>query len=543
MPQFRVLGPLEAAGADERPIGLAAGRRQRSLLAALLLHANEVVSTAQLVEQLWGDEPPKTAVTSLQGAVSSLRKLLGPDVLLTRPPGYVLTVDPESLDAARFERLVAEARTLEPQARARQLREALALWRGRAYVDFEFESFAIPEQRRLEELRVDALEDCLKAELDCGRAAEVVPELEALAASNPLRERPCALRMLALYRSGRQADALAVYQQARRVLLAELGIEPGPELQQLHAAILRQEAGLHPASAETSPEEHCAQVADALLAGRLVPVLGADAAALTGELAHRFSYPPEEPPELARVAEFVSLTKGSGRLHDELHDLLVASAAPTDVHRFLAALPVLLRERGVAHQLIVTTSYDLALEQALLDAGEEFDVVSYVASGPDRGRFCHISPEGEARIVDVPNTYATELSLARRTIVLKLHGGLDPEPARSRESFVVTEDDYIDYLRHSDVGRALPVALATTLRRSHLLFLGYGVREWSLRLVLGRLWGSESLSYRSWAVVPEAKPLERELWRARDVELIETPLDEYVRALAQHTGLGVGAPR
>ncbi len=206
-------------------------------------------------------------------------------------------------------------------------------------------------------------------------------------------------------------------------------------------------------------------------------------------------------------------------------------------------MPALLRERGVAHQLIVTTSYDLALEQALLDAGEEFDVVSYVASGPDRGRFCHISPEGELRIVDLPNTYATELSLARRTIVLKLHGGLDPEPARSRESFVVTEDDYIDYLQQSDVSRALPVALATTLRRSHLLFLGYGVREWSLRLVLDRLWGRESLSYRSWAVVPEAKPLERELWRARDVELIETPLDDYVHALAQHVGLRAGAAR
>src|SRR5205823_6953569 len=133
---------------------------------------------------------------------------------------------------------------------------------------------------------------------------------------------------------------------------------------------------------------------------------------------------------------------------------------------------------GLPHQLLVTTGYDLALERALLDAGEEFDVVSYIVSGRDRGRFCHRDPSGATWVVDVPNTYATELSLEQRTVVLKLHGGLEHEPAGERESFVVTEDDYIGYLPHGgDVGGAIPVALAAKLSRSHFLFLGYGMRE------------------------------------------------------------------
>src|SRR5213075_1256884 len=248
----------------------------------------------------------------------------------------------------------------------------------------------------------------------------------------------------------------------------------------------------------------------------------------------------EDDRELTRVAQFVSLTKGAGPLHEELQVLLDAGAAPTPVHRFFASLPPLLRERGSPHTLLVTTSYDLALEQALLDAGEEFDVVFYIAAGRDRGRFCHLRPDGAARVVDVPNTYATELSLERRTIVLKLHGGIDASPGRERESFVVTEDDYIDYLAGGDAGTAVPVALAAKLQRSHFLFLGYGMRDWNLRLVLGRIWGGEGISYRSWAVQPEAKPLERQFWAARDVELLELPLEDYATALGRQLGLAAG---
>jgi len=274
-----------------------------------------------------------------------------------------------------------------------------------------------------------------------------------------------------------------------------------------------------------------------MLVGRLVPVLGTDTATLAAGLAARFDYPPDEAYDLTRIAQYVALTKGAGPLHDELHALLAGGAEPTAMHRLFASLPPLLRERGVPHQLLVTTCFDLALEQAFLDAGEEFDVVYSVASGRDRGRFCHVQPDGAACVIDLPNTYATELSLERRTVILKLHGGVDPTPARALESFVVTEDDYIDYLAYGDIGGAVPVALAAKLRRSHFLFLGYGMRDWNLRLVLGRIWGREGASYRSWAVQPEMRPLERQFWRARDVDLLEVALDDYAGALSRQLGL------
>ena len=540
MPHFRILGPLEVAADDGTPISLA-GTKQRAVLAVLLLRAGEVVSTDFLIAALWGDSAPRTATTSLQNLISALRKQLGTDAVATRPPGYRLEVDRDRIDLYRFEQLVQEAAGREPEERVRILREALGLWRGEPLAELAFEPFAQAEVFRLEELRLAATEDLNDAELACGAAAELVPRLESLVARNPLRERLRGQLMLALYRSGRQADALAAYQDARRALVDELGIDPGPQLQQLHASILRQEAALSPAAAEATPEEQVEQVAAVLTAGRLVAVLGTNVSDLAAQLANRFEYPSDEAPDLARVAQYVALTKGSGPLYDELHAMLATGVAPTPVHRFFASLPPLLRERGVPHMLLVTTSYDLALEQAFLDAGEEFDVVSYIASGRNRGRFCHVQPDGTAYTIDVPNTYATELSLERRTVILKLHGGIDPAPTRDLESFVVTEDDYIDYLAYGDVGSAVPVALAAKLRRSHFLFLGYGMRDWNLRLVLGRIWGAEGVSYRSWAVQPDPKPLERQFWRARDIDLLEVPLEEYVAALGRYLELDLEA--
>jgi hypothetical protein len=229
--------------------------------------------------------------------------------------------------------------------------------------------------------------------------------------------------------------------------------------------------------------------------------------------------------------------KGSGPLYDELHTLLAAGLPPTAVHRLFAALPPLLRERGSPHQLIVTTSYDLALERAFLEAGEAFDVVSYVAAGRNRGKFCHVGPDGSASLIEVPNEYATELSLEQRTIILKLHGQVDLSNEREWESFVITEDDYIEYLARAEVATVVPVALAAKLRRSHFLFLGYTMADWHLRLLLNRLWGDQPLSYRSWAVQPEPKPLEREFWRRRDVDVVDVPLERYMDALARHAGL------
>jgi hypothetical protein len=267
-----------------------------------------------------------------------------------------------------------------------------------------------------------------------------------------------------------------------------------------------------------------------------VPFLGADVAELTLRLSERFEYPHERA-KLPRIAQYAAVMRGAGPLHDELHALLEADVPPTPVHRFFAELPPLLRERGAPHQLILTTSYDLALERAFLDAGEEFDVVSYIAGGRHRGRFCHIDPSGNGTLIERPNEYATELSLEQRTVILKLHGGVDPSTERAWESFVVTEDDYIGYLAQSEVANVIPVSLAAKLRRSHFLFLGYTMADWNLRLLLYRLWGDEPLSYRSWAVQEHSDPFELEFWRRHDVDVVDVPLEEYVAALRRQVGL------
>jgi len=219
---FRILGPLEAAAGD-RPLVLG-GQKQRALLALLLLDAGRVVSTDRLVNALWGEDPPRTAITSLQNFVSQLRKLLGPDLLETKVPGYRLRIAEGDLDLDRFRALVEAARAAPLEERTASLREALGLWRGPALADFAFEAWATNEIGRLEEMRLAALEDRIEADLESGSDAELVGELEALVAEHPLRERLRAQMMLALYRCGRQADALAVYQDARRALVDELGI-------------------------------------------------------------------------------------------------------------------------------------------------------------------------------------------------------------------------------------------------------------------------------------------------------------------------------
>jgi DNA-binding SARP family transcriptional activator len=538
--EFRVLGPLEVLDDEGRPVALG-GQRQRAVLALLLLNRGAVVSTDRLLDAVWGEQPPRTATTSLQNFVSQLRKLLGPDRIATKPPGYIVSVQRDEVDVDRFVRLLEQARDVEPAERSRRLHEALALWRGPALGDFAYEAFARPDIERLEELRLTALEERIAADLELGRDAELIGELETLVDQSPLRERLRSHLMLALYRAGRQGDALNAYEDARRTLVGELGIDPSPALRQLHSSILRQERSLEPARQHRA-EDGLADAAAALLAGRLVPVLGVEVSELAARLAERFDYPTGDGRELTRVAQYVTLMQGSGPLYDELHALLGTDAVPTTIHRFFAALPRLLRERGLPHQLIVTTGYDLALEQAFLDAGEEFDVVSYLATGAARGRFCHFAPDGAVRVIDVPNTYATELSLARRTVILKLHGGLDLTSEREWESFVVTEDDYIDYLSGTDVAAAVPVALTAKVRRSHLLFLGYGMREWNLRVVLSRVWGGGAVSYRSWAVLPDPAPIERQFWRARGVDVVDAPLADYVGALSRYVGLPATAP-
>jgi predicted ATPase/DNA-binding SARP family transcriptional activator len=249
--EVRILGPLEVL---RDGVALEVGpRRHRALLGLLLLSANRVVSADRLIEEIWAGRPPEGAPKTLRSYVSRLRAAIGDDIVRSRTPGYLLEIEPDQLDARRFERLMDQGR----QARARGdaaeaaawLREGLALWHGDALADLADEPFASVEARRLEELRLVAIEERIEADLGCGRHAELVAELEALVDEQPLRERIWGQLMTALYRSGRQADALAAYQRARSLLADRLGLETGEELRILEQKILRQE--LEPAPSPT----------------------------------------------------------------------------------------------------------------------------------------------------------------------------------------------------------------------------------------------------------------------------------------------------
>src|SRR5262245_40343547 len=242
--RFKVLGPLEVtAGDGPLPLG---GPRQRAVLAQLLVRAGELVPAEVLIDQVWGDEPPDAARGTLHSYISHLRKALGAERIEGRTPGYVLHVSDDELDAARFEALVREARLVNgsPGRAATILREALGLWTGPAYADLSAEPSLAAEIARLDELRLQALEDRIAADLSDGRHGEVVGELEALTREVPMRERMWELLMLALYRSRRPADALAAFERARDGLADELGVDPSPDLRRMHERILREDPEL-----------------------------------------------------------------------------------------------------------------------------------------------------------------------------------------------------------------------------------------------------------------------------------------------------------
>jgi DNA-binding SARP family transcriptional activator len=255
--ELRILGPFEVFDDAGREVRVPSGR-ERALLVVLALRRGEVVSTDTLVDALWGEHPPSTAVKAVHGYVSHLRRLLGPragDVLSTRHPGYVLRIETDAVDAARFERTAQEGRRAlgddDPEEALVRLDEALGLWRGPALVDFSFDDFARQDIERLEALRVEAMEDRGDALLRLGRHGELVSELGPLVEAHPLRERLRGQLMLALYRRGRQAEALDVYARGRRLLAGELGLEPGAELQRLERAILAQDPALDDSPAQT----------------------------------------------------------------------------------------------------------------------------------------------------------------------------------------------------------------------------------------------------------------------------------------------------
>ena len=281
--QFRILGPVEL-WRDGQPVALAP--KQQVVLAALLLHANQVVPAGWLVEQLWGTQPPATARKTLQSLVLRLRRALPPGTLLTREPGYLLRVEADQLDLSCFQQLVGEAATAAAEGdsgrAAQRLREALALWRGPALAGVDSDALQQTEVPRLEELRLGALEARVDAELRLGRHAELVGELRALVAEHPLRERFWEQLMLALYRAGRQAEALDAYRQLRRRLVEELGIEPSPPVQRLQREILNAAPGLALADTTASPAEGARARPGQGMAAVVPRQLPPDAASFTG---------------------------------------------------------------------------------------------------------------------------------------------------------------------------------------------------------------------------------------------------------------------
>jgi DNA-binding SARP family transcriptional activator len=250
--KFHLLGSLEVSdGAKRIDLG---GVKQRAVLGYLLLHANQVVPNSRMLNALWDCQPPSTARKMVQNAVSAIRRMLaaaGPDCsaqLITHAPGYQLRVEPADVDMHQFRRLVHSGRDEvtagNPDQATPLFRDALSLWRGRALADLVESGTMWSELSAIEDERLTALEDCFDAELQCGRHREITPELEVLTAAEPLRERLCIQFMLALYRSGRQVDALNVYRRTRAALVDGLGIEPGPELQALQHMILEHDASI-----------------------------------------------------------------------------------------------------------------------------------------------------------------------------------------------------------------------------------------------------------------------------------------------------------
>lgn len=311
-------------------------------------------------------------------------------------------------------------------------------------------------------------------------------------------------------------------------------------------------------------ESHYRTVVRALTEGRIIPLLGAgvnlcgrpkdsdwrrgqylpSGAELAEYLASYFEYPTSDLQDLIRVSQYASVMTGLGPLYEELHQLLDADYPPTALHRFLAALPGILRERGTArYQLIMTTNYDDALERAFRELNEPYDVVWYVAEGEHRGKFYHLPPDGKGRIIDKPNKYVG-FALDKRTVIAKIHGAVDRlEP--ERDSYVITEDHYIDYLTRTEVANLVPIQLAAKLRRSHFLFLGYSMRDWNLRVILHRIWGQQALDYKSWAIQLDPEAIDREFWSKRGVDILKIRLEDYIEALTDRLQRpsGAGVPQ
>jgi hypothetical protein len=307
-------------------------------------------------------------------------------------------------------------------------------------------------------------------------------------------------------------------------------------------------------------ERHYTDVALGIRDGDVVPFLGAGANMIgrsyevpwtpreslpTGkELAEHLAaeqiYEADDSADLLHIAQFVATMRGYRRLYKTLHDLFDADFSPTPLHQFLASVPTLLSGAPFAerdpsfsrYQLITTTNYDDTLERAFQAVGEPYDLVSYKAEGPHRCHFLHWHDDDEPHVIEDANTYYNEISLESRTVILKIHGLVVRQPQHDEwESFVITEDHYIEYLMRSELSDLLPVRLLERLRNGNLLFLGYALRDWNLRVILQSIWHERDLGVPSWAVQLEPDEWDVKFWSRRDIDIYDTALDEYVTAL------------
>ncbi|HYO64093.1 MAG TPA: SIR2 family protein [Pyrinomonadaceae bacterium] len=278
---------------------------------------------------------------------------------------------------------------------------------------------------------------------------------------------------------------------------------------------------------------------------------------LSAYLARNFRYPQAaDAGDLVRVSQYVSLMRGSGPLYRELRQLFDADYPPTSLHHFFAGLPSALRAKNYdppPHQLIVTTNYDDLMEGAYFAARVPFDLVAYVAEGQNRGKFWHWAyapeegreeefwsqkwpPPVKARLIERPNEdkgiALDEDDRLFRPVILKIHGAVD-RAGGAHDSYVITEDHYIDYLTRADISSLVPATLVAKLKGSSFLFLGYSLRDWNLRVILQRIWGEQQLTFSSWAVQLNPPELDRRFWSKRNVEILNVTLEQYVEGLAQ----------
>jgi SIR2-like domain len=272
-------------------------------------------------------------------------------------------------------------------------------------------------------------------------------------------------------------------------------------------------------------------------------------AELSKYLADNWPYPADESKELLRVSQYLWVRTGARALHEDLRRIFIENYSTTILHRFLAKLPGILRSARYPSKpfLIVTTNYDDLLEKAFQDAGEPYDVVIYISVGENHGRFWHWPHRAEIPIlIENPNEYQGLLLGPREehgvpwNVILKIHGSID-RVDKERDSYVITEDQYIDYLAQADISNFLPIPLPHILRQGYFLFLGYSLADWNLRVILRRIWKDQKLTGKSWAVQINPRPLEEEFWRDRGVAFVKADLGEYITRLERYFGAFVKA--